>query len=259
MKTLDNLFSKKIEIVQKLKENVAQIYYKKVFFDHLGPELKKIFDKKIDKVYYKNFYEAAQYEYGFFDKDIDLLKAYLLYKKYADLNDYFCMYKMHVIHLCEYAKFHVSFSRVLEKIYLLKCYAYLPKHMIDHDLKLFRKIDVKNEITEMLRLEDDSFEKHKDFFELLDKEREIYNLTENDIKLMKGIILSFFREDEEFEEDIDSYSLAFSTLNSLKPQTQLDFAYYNAKIKSIYFKDKNNIISEPKIEELFKEIENKKL
>ena len=78
MKTLDNLFSKKIEIVKKLKENVVQIYYKKVFFEHLGPELKKIFDKKIDKVYYKNFYEAAQYEYGFFDKNIDLLKAYLL-------------------------------------------------------------------------------------------------------------------------------------------------------------------------------------
>ena len=222
MKTLDNLFSKKIEIVAKLKENVSQIFYTKILFDHLGPELKKIFDKKKDNVYYKHFYEAAQYEYGFFDKDIDLLKAYLLYKKYADLNDYFCMYKMHVIHLCEYAKFHVSFSRVLEKIYLLKCYAYLPKHMIDHDLKLFSKIDVKNEISEMLKLEDDCFEKHKDFFELLDKEREIYNLTENDIKLMKGIILSFFREDEENEEDeedIDSYSLAFSTLNSLKPQT----------------------------------------
>ena len=163
MKTLDNLFSKKIEIVQKLKENVVQIFYKKILFDHLGPELKKIFDKKKDKVYYKNFYEAAQYEYGFFGKDIDLLKAYLLYKKYADLNDYFCMYKMHVIHLCEYAKFHVPFSRVLEKIYLLKCYAYLPKHMIDHDLKLFRNIDVKNEISEMLKLEDEILKNIKIF------------------------------------------------------------------------------------------------
>ena len=260
MKTLDNLFSVKFEIVKKLKENVAQIFYKKILFDHLGPELKKIFDKKKDKVYYKNFYEASQYEYGFFDKDIDLLQAYLLYKKYADRNDYFCMYKMHVIHLCEYAKFHVPFSRVLEKIYLLKCYAYLPKHMIDNDLKLFRKIDVKHEISEMLRLEDDSFEKHKEFFELLDKERDIYNLTENDIKLMKGVILSFFIEDlEGEEEDNNSNSLAFPTLNSCEPKTQLDYAYYNAKIKSIYFQDKDNIISEAEIEKLFKEIEGKKL
>ena len=259
MKTLDNLFSKKIEIVNKLKENVVQIFYKKILFEHLGPELKKVFDKKKDKVYYKNFYEASQYEYGFFDKEIDLLQAYLLYRKYADRHDYFCMYKMHVIHLCEYAKFHVPFSRDLEKIYLLKCYAYLPKHMIDNDLKLFRRIDVKNEISEMLKLEDDSFEKHKDFFELLDKEREIYNLTENDIKLMKGVILSFFIEDLEGEQDNNSNSLAFPTLNSLKPKTQLDYAYYNAKIKSIYFQDKDNIISEVEIEKLFKEIESKKL
>ena len=259
MKTLDNLFSKKIEIVAKLKENVSQIFYKKILFDHLGPELKKIYDKKKDKVYYKKFYEASQYEYGLFDKDIDLLQAYLLYKKYADRNDYFCMYKMHVIHLCEYAKFHVPFSRVLEKIYLLKCYAYLPKHMIDNDLKLFRIIDVKNEISEMLKLEDESFEKHEDFFKLLDKEREIYNLTENDIKLMKGVILSFFIEDVGDEQDTNSFSLAFSTLNSLKPKTQLDYAYYNAKIKSIYFQERDNIISEVEIEKLFKEIEGKKL
>ena len=65
MKTLDNLFSKKIEIVKKLKENVAQIYYKKVFFEHLGPELKKIFDKKKDKVYYKNFYELLNMNWFF--------------------------------------------------------------------------------------------------------------------------------------------------------------------------------------------------
>ena len=73
------------------------------------------------------------------------------------------MYKMHVIHLCEYAKFHVPFSRVLEKIYLLKCYAYLQKFIDILELKLFRKIDVKNEITGMLKLEDDSFENIKIF------------------------------------------------------------------------------------------------
>ena len=65
-------------------------FIKKYFFKHLGPELKRIFDKKKDKVYYKNFYEASKYEYGFFDKEIDLLRAYLLYKKYADCNDYLC-------------------------------------------------------------------------------------------------------------------------------------------------------------------------
>ena len=71
---------------------------------------------------------------------------------------------------------------------------------------------------------------------------------ENDIKLMKGVILSFFIEDLEGEQDNNSNSLAFPTLNSLKPKTQLDYAYYNAKIKSIYFQDKDNIISEVEID-----------
>ena len=55
MKTLDNLFSKKTEIVEKLIKNVAQLFYKKIFFEHLGPELKKIFDKKKIKYIIKIF------------------------------------------------------------------------------------------------------------------------------------------------------------------------------------------------------------
>ena len=254
MQTLENLFSKKNEIVKQLQKNIAQVFYKKEIFEHLGPELRKIFYKKKDKISYKNFYEAAQYEYGFFDKEIDLLKAYLLYKKYADRNDYLCMYKMHVIYLCEYKKFHVPFSRVLEKIYLLKCYAYLPNYIENWNLNLFEKIDLHNEISEMLALEDESFEKHEIFFELLIKERILYNLTENDVYLMKGITLKFFEV-----EDVAQNSLSFSTLISLVPKTQIDYAYYHAKIKGFQLRNKENIVADSEIEKFYKEIENKKL
>ena len=101
MDDLENLFSIENEIVEKLKGYASTLDYKKIFFEHLGPELKKIFINKKNKVYLKNFLEALQYEYGFFDNKIDLQKAFDIYKKYADLNDYFCMYKMHVIYLCE--------------------------------------------------------------------------------------------------------------------------------------------------------------
>ena len=120
MDSLENIFSSDNETVEKLKSYAIKLDFKKVFFEHLGPELKKLFENKKDKVYLKNFIEACQYEYGFFDKEIDLQKAFSLYKKYADLNDYFCMYKMHIIYLCEYEKFNVSLNRVLEKIYLLE-------------------------------------------------------------------------------------------------------------------------------------------
>ena len=121
MEALDTIFSSENEIVEKLKGYAFKPDYKKIFFEHLGPELKKIFINKKDKVEFKNFFEASQYEYGFFDTEIDLQKAFSIYKKYADLNDYYCMYKMHVIYLCEYEKFNVPLNRVLEKIYLLKC------------------------------------------------------------------------------------------------------------------------------------------
>ena len=143
MDAIDTIFSNENEIVETLKGYTKEIDYKKLFYEHLGPELKKLFDKRKDIVNFKNFYDASQYEYGFFDKEIDLLKAYLLYKKYADHNDILCMYKMHVIHLCEYTKFHVPFSRVLEKMYLLKCFAYLPNYVYQFDLKLFEKIDIQ--------------------------------------------------------------------------------------------------------------------
>jgi len=49
-----------------LKENAVKLDYKNVFFDHLGPELNKLFEKKKNKVSIKNFLDASQYEYGFF-------------------------------------------------------------------------------------------------------------------------------------------------------------------------------------------------
>ena len=152
METLETIFAAEGEVVEKLKGYANKLDYKKIFFGHLGPELKKIFISKKDEVFLKNFLEASSYEYGFFDTKIDLSKAFNLYKKYADLNDYFCMYKMHVIYLCEYEKFNISFNRILEKLYLLKCLAYLPNYIFDWDIKLFEEIDIPYEIAQVLDL-----------------------------------------------------------------------------------------------------------
>ena len=105
MEVLEDLFSKDKEIVDKLKENAMILDFKKILFEHLGPELNKLFEAKKNKVILKNFLEECQYEYGFFNKGIDLERAFSLYKKYADQNDFYCMYKMHLIYLCEYDKF----------------------------------------------------------------------------------------------------------------------------------------------------------
>ena len=258
MEDLENLFSIENEIVEKLRGYASTLDYKKIFFEHLGPELKKIFDSKKDNVQITNFLEASQYEYGFYDKEIDLQKAFFLYKKYADLNDYFCLYKMHVIYLCEYEKFNVKLNRVLEKLYLLKCFAYLPNYVHDLYLKLFDKIDVILEIAEVLDLEDANLEKHTRFFDLLITERKKYNLTENEINLMKGVFFGHFRNDD----DSDSRLLVFKTLNSILPTNDLDYTYYHAKNKLIFFQDNlklDKVISDSEIQNFYKEVKDKKL
>ena len=162
---------------------------------------------------------------------------------------------MHIIYLCEYEKFNVPLNRVLEKIYFLKCFAYLPIYVIDWDLKLFEKIDIKMEIAQMLDLEDTNLEKHKLFFDLLIYQNEKYNLSENDVNLMKEVLICYFEKDEEKE-------MSFCMLNSLIPKNELDYAYYHSKSKSIYYQNYfklGNIISDADIENFYKEVKDKKL
>ena len=256
METLETVFSTEGEIIENLKKNAYILDYKKIFFEHLGPELNKIFINKKDKVYTKNFLEALQYEYGFFGNEIDLQKAFNTYKKYADLNDYFCMYKMHIIYLCEYEKFNVPLNRVLEKIYLLKCLAYVPNYIIDWREDLFSKIDIPYEIAGSLDLEDPNLEKHQRFFDLLYEQKEKYNLSESNFNLIKGVFFCCFNK-----EGSELPIISFSTLNSLIPSNDLDYAYYSAKNKCIFFNKYLNLnaISDSEIEKFYKEIENKKL
>ena len=256
---LKDLFPTDKELEQKLKGYATTPNYKEIFFGHLGSEFIKIFEEKKDNTILKNFLEASQYEYGFFNKKIDLEKAFSLYKKYADQNDYFCMYKMHTIYLCEYAKFNVPFDRVLEKLYILKCFAYLPNFVFDWYLKLYEKIDVMYELAQILDIEDRTLSKHKNFIDLLYDQKEKYNLAENDIYLMKGVLTCYFQRDVE-----DTFLVSFCELNSVIPKCDNDYAYYEAKNKCIYFKrylknENKNIISDDEIEKFYNDIENKKL
>ena len=260
MEVLDDLFTKDQEIVDKLKENAMILDYKKIFFEHLGPELNKLFEAKKNKVIIKNFLVASQYEYGFFKKKIDLKKAFFLYKKYADQNDFYCMYKMHLIYLCEYDKFKIDFNRTLEQIYLYKCFAFLPNYYYDWRLKLFDKVDVILEIAKGLDLEDEDLKKHKLFFDLLLKNKDILHLSENDINLMKGIFHCYFCKQD--KDDLNMISFNILNSISLNSKDKLDFAYYQAKNKCVFFRERfklRNLLSDTEIETFYKEIENKNL
>ena len=167
------------------------------------------------------------------------------------------MYKMHVIYLCEYEKFNVPLNRILEKIYLIKCLSYLPNYIYDWDIKLFEEIDITFEIAQMLDLEDQDLSKHQKFFELLSNQKEKYNLSDNDISLMKGTLFCYF-----YDENTDLHMIAFSTMNSLVPENELDIAYYTAKNKCIFFNSYlklNDAVTDDEIKKFYEEIHNKKL
>ena len=55
MQTLETIFSSENEIVNNLKSFIQQPDYKKIFFEHLGPELTKIITIKKIKSTLKTF------------------------------------------------------------------------------------------------------------------------------------------------------------------------------------------------------------
>ena len=123
-------------------------------------------------------------------------------------------------------------------------------------MKLFDIIDITDEIAQIIDLEDSNLEKHQLFFDILHEQKEKYNLSENDINLMKGTLLCYFND-----EGSDLSMLSFSALNSLIPTSDFDYAYYHAKNKSIFYNAylKLNAITDSEIEKFYEEVENKKL
>jgi hypothetical protein len=75
--------------------------------------------------------------------------------------------------------------------------AYVPNYILDLELKLFEKIDIIYELALILDLEDNDdncLDKHELFFDLLNEQREKFNLSENDVLLMKGCLFCFFKK-----------------------------------------------------------------
>ena len=76
MATLETIYKSDKEIVEKYKEYAYRSDYNKLFFEHLGPELEKLYLNKKDKVITNIFFELSQYQYGFFGREINLKKIF---------------------------------------------------------------------------------------------------------------------------------------------------------------------------------------
>ena len=128
----------------KEKEKVD---FKELFMESLSPEFLKLFQENRNLFYSQPFYEGICYECGLFNKSKDVKKAFKIYKEAADFKyDYLCMYRMYRIFLIDYKDFGLKKNEELFRLYLYKCFAYLPFLIIERSYYLFNKINVAYEL-----------------------------------------------------------------------------------------------------------------
>ena len=141
------------------------------------------------------------------------MKAFKIYKDGADYKyDYICMYRMHRIFLTDYEDFGIKKKGDLHRLYLYKCFAYLPYSIMDGTYYLLNKIDVPYEIALCLDIEDPNVDK--------------FNLTFNDVKLMRIFFRRFFEQvnTHKIENDINC-------IDCFLEFEKGDKAYLEAKLK----------------------------
>jgi len=195
----------KIHVIENEKEKIfknalGKIDFKDLFMQSLSPEFLKLFKDNINLYYSKPFLEGISYEYGLMEKPINKYKAFKAYKDGADNKyDYFCMYRLHRIFLNDYQIFNLERNIDLDRLYLYKCFAYLPISIIDKTYFLFNKIDVVYETAVFLdeddKNEDKKFQIFEKYIDYLLQNPEKYNLTKNDVNLMHNVILTVFFSD----------------------------------------------------------------
>ena len=81
----------------------------------------------------------------------------------------------------------------LHRLYLYKCFAYLPYLIINESYNLLNKIDVTSEIDMLLdKFEDNKYEIFDKFMDFLEMNQKIFKITSSDIKLMKYVLKIHF-------------------------------------------------------------------
>ena len=247
----------KIHVIEIEKEKIFKnalgiIDFKELFMQSLSPEFLKLFKDNINLFYSKPFLEGISYEYGLMQKSINKTKAFKAYKDGADNKyDYFCMYRLHRIFLNDYKIFNLERNIDLDRLYLYKCFAFLPISIIDKTYFLFNKIDVVYEtavfIEEDDKNEDKEFQVFEKFINYLNQNKKKYNLTNNDINLIHNVILTIFFSDviKNKIEYLDCF-LNFEKDNG-------ENAYYEAQLKycNFYLKYSEENSDTSEIKEIF--------
>ena len=229
--------------------SIEKINFKDLFMESLTPAFLKLFNENINLYYSPSFVEGISYEYGLFNKSKDMKKAFKIYKEAADFKyDYLCMYRMHRIYLTDYNDFGIKKNEDLHLLYLYKCFAYLPFLIIEKSYYLLNNIDVVNELVILLdEFEYNRFDTFDKFIDFLKNNRKQFNVTLNDIELMKYVFKFYFIDDENQNIGI---------LNDLLNFERGDNAYFEAQLKycNFYLKYSGENCDRQKIKNIFDDL-----
>ena len=139
------------------------------------------------------FFEALNYEYGINNFPLDINKAFQIYKTAADTStDTLSMFRLYRIYKKDYKKFNIRKRNfVLEKFYIMKCFAYLT--LREKKSYLYSRFDIYHELLNQLTDENDStYEWFFDLIKFLYKNFKLYNINRDDIILIENVINKYF-------------------------------------------------------------------
>ena len=214
-----------------IKNKIGAINFKDLFMESLSTEFLKLFKKNKHLFYAQSFLEGICKEYGLMGKLENIKEAYEIYKNGADNEyDYLCMYRLHRIFLEDYEKFGLEKNYELDRLYLYKCYAYAPYSIMDGTYYIFNKINITHELIIYFDyLDNSNLTTFNEFFVFINNNRDIFNVTYNDIYLMECVILSMFNP--EAKNDISF----LDKFLEIKKRNENDKAYYESRLKYCNF------------------------
>ena len=166
-----------------LKNKIGSINFKDLFMASLSPEFLNLFKKNENLFYAKSFLEGICKEYGLIGRSQNVKEAYNIYKEGADFKyDYLCMYRLHRIFLDDYEKFKLKRNFELDRLYLYKCFAYLPYLLMNEEYYFLNKLSITDELLNYFNILDDSkFDNINQFLKFLKNYYKEFNITLNDI------------------------------------------------------------------------------
>ncbi len=237
-----------------LKNKLGSINFKDLFMESLSKEFLDLFRKNEHLFYAETFLEGICKEFGLLGRSKNIKEAYKIYKDGADLKyDYMCMYRLHRIYLDDYEKFNLKRNYELDRLYLYKCYAYIPFQIIDQTYYILNKINITNELEMYFKyLDDNKFTTIGLFINFLKTHITEFKNTNNDISLMEYVISSNFNGDVKKDyQCLDSFL-------EIKKENNDDMAYYEAQLKycNFYIEYSGDKCDKKKVNDIFDKLIN---